>query len=65
MGDLRVDACVDEESSACPKFAERDNGCKCCSDNHCKSGYCNSQNRCADRPPRPGDGNPLPEEGDN
>jgi hypothetical protein len=47
-----VSACEDdeEESIACPKFAPRDNGCKCCSDNHCKSGYCNGSNKCADKP---------------
>ena len=36
----------------CPRQEPRDNGCRCCSDNHCDSGYCSSSGRC--RPdPRP------------
>jgi hypothetical protein len=60
-----VTACAEEESTACPKFAPRDTGCKCCSDNHCKSGHYNKQNRCEERPKIPSDEAPLPEEGDN
>lgn len=51
MYDRPVSACVDESSAACPPNAPRDNGCKCCSDNHCKSNYCNpANNKCAKHP---------------
>lgn len=40
-----------EEGGKCPKYEPRPNGCKCCSDNHCESGYCNpSTDKCATRP---------------
>lgn len=41
------------EDAACPPNAPRDNGCKCCSDNHCVSGYCGTNDKCADRPGGP------------
>jgi hypothetical protein len=38
------------EIEGCPQ-ADRPNGCKCCSDNHCASGFCDPSNdKCANRP---------------
>lgn len=34
----------------CPAQAPRPNGCKCCSNNHCISNYCNPLNKCANPP---------------
>ncbi len=38
------------DGGGCPQ-ADRPNGCACCSDNHCDSGYCNPANdKCSARP---------------
>gem|GEM_PF-6824134 len=44
-------ACVDQgdDNGHCPKHAARPDGCPCCSENHCISGYCNGSNHCATR----------------
>lgn len=49
---VSVSACEDDEDeiAACPKYQPRPNGCKCCSDNHCTSGFCDGNNTCSNKP---------------
>ena len=57
MLDSPASACAGEGN--CPQ-ADRPNGCKCCSDNHCASGRCNINTEKCEA--KPGDEGPLPEE---
>lgn len=41
----------------CPVGPGGPNGCRCCSDNQCDSGYCGTNDKCAKKP----DGPPLEE----
>lgn len=43
---VSADECSDEEGP-CTGY-DRPNGCKCCSENHCHSNYCDKTNHCAD-----------------
>ena len=50
-----VRACGDEEGEDsacnCTEAACKPDGCSCCSDNHCKSGYCPSAtDKCTKKP---------------
>ncbi len=40
-------ACADGEGDCSSKNGDRPVGCACCSDNHCDSGKCGKDDKCA------------------